>query len=462
MTDRSCRVTVVGTRNQADAAIPAQAPIAEYVHSLAAAVGERETDALPAVWSLRETGRPPLPPYSSLDAAGVIDGQSLYLCDLTEGEYDEPTVLEVDELVSATVDRVGGRRWTAGTAAAVTLTASAVWLVAAAASWLISEAGHSTWTGFLALAAGVALAAAAWVGRAERLGLTRTMRLVLAMSAVPCLGITGWCVGLGWPGSRPSTAVVALAAGVVAGAMAALAVVPSIETTALAGLAIVAGIAACVFVACGATYREVAATVAVAGYGLIVLAPNVAARLSALWQQVAREGDSERAAGWAHGLTLAGIFTGSAITAIALALASAARNPFDLGLVAAVSCALLLRVAASRLLAEALPMTLAGLVGLFSLSLQAPRYWGLGGPASALAGAGFGLVVVVLGVILTFRYSAVSARGARRRAVLPAAAPGRGTTGLRVALTLSSIAVFPILVGVFGVYAALISLGRGL
>jgi type VII secretion integral membrane protein EccD len=452
VTDRNFQVTVVGTRNQADITIPAQAPIAEYIHSLSAAVGEREHDALPAAWSLQPTGRPPLPPYESLEAAGVTDGELLYLCDLTDGEYDEPTVLEIDELVAATVERVGGPRWSAGTAAAVTVTASAAWLVAATVSWLVGDSGHGTWPGLLALAAGVALVAAAWAGRAERLGLTRVTRLILAMSAVPCLGVTGWCVGLGWPGSHPATAlapaIAGMAAGVVAGAMAALAVVPGIETTALAGLVVVACGATWLFVACGATYPEVTAVVAVAGCGLVVTAPGLAARLSGLWERVTGEEDPERALGWALGLRLAGTCTGSAVAALALALASAARNPFGLGLVAVLSCALLLRVGSSELLAEAVPVTLAGLTGLFWLTMRAPGYWGLGGLAPAFAGAGFGLAVIVAGLVLTFRHSARTA-----------SAPGQRGKVVRVAQMLCSIAVIPLVIGAFGVYAGLVSRG---
>ena len=52
--DQRCRVTVIGTKHQADVAIPAQGPIGEYAHSLAESFDEPETEGLPAAWSLKE------------------------------------------------------------------------------------------------------------------------------------------------------------------------------------------------------------------------------------------------------------------------------------------------------------------------------------------------------------------------------------------------------------------------
>jgi hypothetical protein len=462
-------VTVVGSKNEADVALPAQAAIGQYVHSLAAACGERESAGQSAVWSLRAAGRRPLPPHVSLDMAGVLDGELLYLCDLANGDYDGPVVLEVDERAAA-VGRTGGPPWTPGAAAAVTLIGGAAWVLAAALSWLFTERGHGGVAGALALAVGIALTVAAGLGRVRRLGLTRLTRLLLPGAAVPCLAVAGWYAGHSAAGAHPAAAaalaaaVTGLAVGAVVGALAGLAAVPGIETTALAVLVTVAGAAACLFVGLGANAREIAAVVAVAGYGLIALSPNLAVRFAALWQQLSRdEGDTERTVVWAHGLTLAGTFLGAAITAIALAFAALARNPFDIAITAVLSCALLLRVDTCRLLAEALPVIAAALTGLFFFTMAAPRYWGSGGLAPELGVVAFGVAVLILGVLMMFSSAAMGGPGAtRRREPSRAGGPTRSEQVLRIALTLCSIAAIPLMLGTFGVFAHLINVGHHL
>lgn len=468
--DQRCRVTVIGTRNKADVAIPAQLPIGEYAHSLAQSLEEPESDVLPSAWSLKVAGRPPMPPQASLDSVGVTDGQLLYLCDLADGEHDEPLVLEVDECVASTIDRIGDRRCTPRTAVAITLIMSVLWLVAAAASWLISEPTDGTAAGSLSLLAAIALAVAAWLGQAERFGLTRLMRLMLAVAAVPCLSVTGWFAGLAAAGGHLAlgrslaAATIGLAVGFAAGALAALSAIPAIETLALAALAAVASPAICVLVLSGTTAREVTAITAVAGYWLIALSPGLAVRLAATWEQASREEDTEQAVAWARELALAGTFTGAIVTAISLVFMAAIGNRFDIALVFILCCAMLLRAGNCRFLVEAVPIVAAGLLGLFSLAMQAPRYSGHGGLIPALAESGLGLAMLGLAVIGTATWPAHdSERGVRRRPVGHlSATPAKLQIAMRVALTLCSIASLPLVLGTFGVYASLASLGHHL
>lgn len=60
MADQQCRVTVVGQRRRVDLAVPATAPIGEYVGELAGMCGESDDDAMPAAWSLAPYGMPAL------------------------------------------------------------------------------------------------------------------------------------------------------------------------------------------------------------------------------------------------------------------------------------------------------------------------------------------------------------------------------------------------------------------
>jgi hypothetical protein len=331
VSDLRCRVTVVGTKNQADVALPARASIGDYADVLAALVGEDDNDVLPPMWSLKAVGRDPLPPHASLESEGITDGQLLCLHDLTEAEFDEGLVLEVEERVAVTTDRVGGPRWTPLTAAWVTLITGAAWLTAAVISWVIARGSD----GALALVVGVFLAAFAWAGHAESIGMKRPIRLVIAISVVPFLSAVGWYEGMTWSDSRlaaamSAAAIIGLAIGAVAGSLAALAAVPGIETTAMTMLLAAACGVACLLVVRGATSGEASAVGAVAGYGLIVLGPGMAVRLSALWLHMSGEQDTEHAVVWAHSLTVAGCIIASAVTGISLVSAGAARNPFDI------------------------------------------------------------------------------------------------------------------------------------
>jgi hypothetical protein len=468
--DQRCRVTVIGTRYMTDVAIPAQAPIGEYASALAASLKEPESDVLPSAWSLKVAGYAPMPPHASLDSAGVTDGQLLYLCDVTDGEHDEPLELEIDECVASTIDRIGDRQWTPRTAVAITLIMSALWLVGAAASWLITKPTDGITAGSLSLLGAIALAVTAWLGQAERFGLTRFMRLMLAMAAVPCLSVTGWFAGLDSSGGHLAVgrslaaATIGLAVGFAAGALAALSAVPGIETLALVALAAVVSPAACLLVLSGATAREVTAVTAVAAYWLIALSPGLAVRLATTWEQVSREEDTEHAVVWARGLALAGTFIGAVVIAISLVLMAARGNTFDVALVAVLCCALLLRASTCRLVIEAVPIITAGLAGLFSLAVLAPRYFGQGGPIPALAESVLGLAMLSLGVVGTTiwsaqdRQAAERLRPARHRSVTAT----KPRMALRVALTLCSIAALPLMLGTFGVYASLASLGHHL
>jgi hypothetical protein len=467
--DERCRVTVIGIRNQADVAVPARLPVGEYAYALAATLQEHDSDGMPAAWSLKVPGRPPLPPFASLDMAGVTDGQVLYLCDLAEGEYDEPLVLEVSECVAETVERMGNRRWTVGSAARAALVLSVAWAVASSASWLLTEQSHGTVAGLLALLAGVALIVTAWLGQAERFGFTRMLRLALAMSAVPCLAVTGWFAGLGSSGGHHASghalavAVAGLAVGAAAGALAAMAAMPGIETVSLAVLATLAAAGACALSLSGATAAQAAAVTAAAGYWLVVLAPSLAVRVAATWEQLSREEDTEQTVVFARGLTLAGTYIGAVAVAASLVLLAAAGSPYALALAGVVAAAMLLRAATCKLLIEAMPIVIAGLAGLFALLMLAPRDLGGGRIVPVLAEWPVGLVLLILGVTGTVAWSArQGAAQDQPPAPRSLAVPRKRQAALRGALTLFSVAVLPLVLGTFGIYAQLTSVGHHL
>jgi hypothetical protein len=90
--DERCRVTVVGTHKRVDVALTARAAIGEYAQAVALLCAEPADDPLPAAWSFGLPDGRLLPATSSLVAAGITDGQVLYLRDAAAGEPGEPVV----------------------------------------------------------------------------------------------------------------------------------------------------------------------------------------------------------------------------------------------------------------------------------------------------------------------------------------------------------------------------------
>jgi type VII secretion integral membrane protein EccD len=73
------RITVVGPHRRIDLALPAQSPIAELVPQLVRMAGIEAYPAGPAGWVLNRLGSPPLEGAATVAAAGICDGEVLYL-----------------------------------------------------------------------------------------------------------------------------------------------------------------------------------------------------------------------------------------------------------------------------------------------------------------------------------------------------------------------------------------------
>jgi len=99
--DERRRVTVVGAHRRVDLVVPAGAAIAEYAPNLLVWCGQMEFDnTFPPAWSLALPGAAPFPPEASLAEVGVVDGATLYLRDAAAGEFDEPRIIELEDLVA--------------------------------------------------------------------------------------------------------------------------------------------------------------------------------------------------------------------------------------------------------------------------------------------------------------------------------------------------------------------------
>jgi hypothetical protein len=458
--DQHCRVTVVGRRRRVDLAVPTNAPIAEYVMSIArlcaapadddfvygnAPDGEPDDAALPPAWSLAVTGRDPLPPECSLADVGITDGQVLYLRDAGLAESDVPSVTDVDESVAEAAGRAG-LAWTSGTRAATFLGAGAVWLAGTIAAFgILSDrmpGSAPRLLSALGIAAAILSAVLAGLARQRSWPLPGWLRTALAASAIPELAAGGALLASAHA-TAPQIALAA-AAGGVCGALLALAADPGAVTAGLLAVVVLALLVTGLLVGLHADGVESAGVVAVAALWLYDLAPvSVAwlvARAAPRTSQV--DGQVRQAqllvTAWQAVLAVTG--------ALALCWLAGSSHTFAFALACSVSLAMLLMASAYRQLTGVLPGAAAGITGLIAVLLLVPGrlsapWWT--GPVTCFV---IGAILLVSGIA-----------GSRGDEAVPAPAAWRGP--LAALLRIVSI---PLLVGVFGAFGHLVTVGRGL
>jgi type VII secretion integral membrane protein EccD len=450
MSDQQCRVTVIGQRKQVDLAVPARRPIAEYVTELARLCGQEETEALPAAWSLGAAAGPVLPPSACLSDFGVVDGEILYLRDSTAGEYDEAAVLDLEELVAEAVGEDAGWRWDSRTRAAATVVAGAACLVAAVLGVAFGATPGSFAPAAQGLAFGLLLPALALLGRRGGWPLAAVSQRVLALAGVPCLAVAGWF--LAPPAPTGGMPFIGAAVGACLGSLVALAVMPGLAVLAIQILALVVLLTVTAVVRLQATGLQAAATCAVVAYGLVLAAPWAVGHLAGLWQLPRRTADAENEAKVAVRLARRTLVAWTCVAAAALAallvVLGTGGQPFAVALAACLGLAALLRAGRARTLVEVAPVMAAGLAGLAAALIGLPEVLH-GVPASAgpVLALGVGSSVLVVGVGRSFVHPGAEVHRPRL---------------FRTVASLCAIASVPLLLGVYGVFQELVSLGRHL
>ncbi|MCO6000184.1 EsaB/YukD family protein [Actinoallomurus rhizosphaericola] len=449
MADERCRITVVGERRSVDLAVPAHAPIAEYVPMLADMCGQADSDAMPAAWSLAPAGGAPFEPGQSLGAVGVLDGETLYLRDVLQGELDGPVAADIAEQVAELDD--DGVEWNTRTRAYTTLALGLVVALAGAGALGIGSYDVPV-LGPVLFAAGVASAALAWVAGLKAWPLPLGLRLALAMAACPFLALAALVLPLS--GAASLVAVVVTAS---IGAFAAYLAVPAISTMVLqlvCGLVVVPAIA---LAALRADRTEAAAVVAVVTFFLIGALPRISAQVAAVPPGPAQMEDVEATVRRIQRLLIFLNALCCLVVAVCLVVLSGADDWFALGLVLSLSLALLCRASTSRLRAVVAAVLAGAVTGLTALVLRAPGH--VFGPHGHLTGAHVpgwsaplvtltaGVLVVWWGLVLCFRSSLQSADFADRWSW-----PGP------FANFLGALSV-PLAAGVFGVFDALMKAG---
>ncbi|MCO6004196.1 EsaB/YukD family protein [Actinoallomurus purpureus] len=446
MDDERCRITVVGMRRRVDLAVPARAPIAEYVPNLSRLCGQETDETLPASWSLALAGARPFPPSMSLLEAQVVDGATLYLRDVVEGETDGPLVTDIEEIVEEAAgqwDRWNGRH------RAMTVIGVGLGGFLAALAVLVFQAPTGPLTGLVAIVAGFGFALLAGLATRRGWAIPVPLRVALALSACPALALAGYTL----PGAGDGAgAAIAITAGAAVGALAAALALPHEATLAVGLLAAVALPVAILIAAVGADLVESAAAVGVVALLMLSSAAAAAGRLVTLVPARANPGASpdpvaETAETMRRGrrVMIAFALVSSLVSVASLLVLTASDDPFAIMLALCLSLALLTQAGQSVVPVAVMPGIAAGAAGLVALAIQAPVHL-LHATAPAPALIVCGLAAVVLAVGLTLATQPAKTLDERPSWL--------ATTGLL--LTVSSA---PLAVGVFGVFQYLADVG---
>jgi type VII secretion integral membrane protein EccD len=444
--DERCRVTVVGARRRVDLAVPAHAPIAEYVPELTRLCGQETDETFPASWSLALPGARPFPLRASLFEAQVMDGATLYLRDVVEGETDEPVVTDLEDLAEEV--RSGWDRWSTRHRVLTTIGVGLALMVGAVALPALT-APDSPLTAFAAIITGSGAALLSGSAVRREWAIPAPLRAAIAMAACPLFALAGYVI----PPSVHAAAA-ATVAGAVIGALAAALAVPDVCTLLLLLVAAIALPVAIVLTVIRATLAESAAVTGVVALIALSAGPAVAGRLATL--APARGNTNGSADPAAEIATIMGRGRGALITlALALSLVVAAcllvlgdsSDPFTVALAVCVSLALLAQAGESEVPVAVMARLTAGFTGLAVLALRAPVHLlHLRSTSVALLVCAVGAAVLGVGCGL-----------ARRRASAEISSERPSWLGT-VGIVLVALSV-PLAVGVFGVFGDLAHLG---
>jgi type VII secretion integral membrane protein EccD len=445
--DERCRITVVGLRRRVDLAVPARAPIAEYVSTLGRLCGQETDETFPASWSLASAGARPLPVTMSLLEAQVVDGATLYLRDVLEGEADGPLVTDIEELVEETAGRWD--RWNTRHRAMTVIGVGLGGFLATLAV-LVLQQPDAPLTGLVAILAGFGLALLAGLATRRGWAVPLSLRIVVALSACPILALAGYALPAARDGAGAAMFTVTI--GTAVGALAAALAIPH-EATLTVGL--LAAVALPVTALLAAVHADLVESMAVAGVvALMTLsaAPTASGRLVTLVPARPNAGASpdpstEIADAMSRGrrVLIALAVASSLVSVGSLLVLAASDDPFAVGLALCLSLALLAQAGQSIVPVAVIPGIAAGAVGLVALAIQDPVYLlYVTAPAPVLITCGVAAVVLAIGFVLTAQ---------------PVETFDERPSWLVTAGTVLSVVSVPLAVGVFGVFSQLAEIG---
>jgi type VII secretion integral membrane protein EccD len=443
---RFLSLTVAGPASAADLSVPGDIPVAELLPDLVRLLSPDPEAALGTGWGLSRLGGAPLSLDRGLTAAGVRDGDMVYLRPLAE--IEPATVADLVDAVAGAVDLRGGL-WTAAARRSVMTVAAAAALLAATAVTVRDLP--------LGVRIGVALGIALITAAGARLAAPRAGTLAAALLALSGVVPAGLAGGIGGALLDPEGSVgvaAGTAAGVAAGAAAAALAVPAAHgpAGAVAVATAPAGVVVATGMALGASAGQVAAVLTVLFVCATAQLPLLVAALHLGGAGTGREPGldehdialrvdaAHHLLGWLSAGTSAGL-------AGALAVLALSTEPWELALAGTAALAAALGSRRQRFLGQGLPPLIAALAGLLCLELGlAARIGGDAAPAIGLA-----LLLSTSALLLTL----VLAGGRSGSSALL-------RSRLRRLESLALVALVPLAMGALGVYAAIGDLGRRL
>ncbi|MFL6055087.1 MAG: EsaB/YukD family protein [Actinoallomurus sp.] len=447
MDDERCRITVVGKRRRVDLALPARAPIAEYIPALTRLCGQESDETLPAAWSLAPAGDRPFHPSISLLEAQVVDGATLYLKDLVEGETDGPVITELEDLVGEVQDQWD--RWNGRHRALTVIGLGAAGFVAALAALVLGVPDPAV-GGLIAIVAGFALALVAGVATRRGWPMPARLCLAVALAAVPVLALAGYAL----PVSRSSetAAAIAVVVGANVGTLGALIAMLNVWTLTAELLALVALPVTILLALLHATRLECAAVVGVVGLIMLSAAPSAAGRLTALPPARAVAGPvdaaDEVATILARSRRVLVVLTLAVTLIVAgcLVLLGGSNDVYAGALALCVSLALLAQAGHSNVPLAVMLMMGAGVTGLVTLVVRAP--------VTLLHATS-----PVLGPVMACGLCAILLCVGLAMVMLPSSDVEARPAWLNTVAVVLSVFTVPLAVGVFGVFEYLAGLG---
>lgn len=460
--DEQCRITVVGERRRADLAVPAVAPIASYVTTLAQVCEQGSDAVLASAWSLGPAVGAPYAPERSLGELGVLDGSVLYLRDVTEGEFTDPVVYDVAERVAEVAERRLHRRWDARARNAAILTIGLGCLIAALIVLAVRHQVSHAVAGEVSVVFGLMLPAIGWTTGERGWPVPPRLREAVSLSAVPLISLAAWAISAqgfsrldGAHGHLTSggLAVAALVLGALIGAILAYAAAPGPATCTVLLTAAVAAVAGIGLAAARADAIASVTVAAVIAFALLTVAPKVAAWAVAFSDGRARArgetdgGDADPVtAAVSAAATLLIVWSGCLAAGLGVALVpmAASRSAYAAAAAGCLGLGLLLRAGAARLTAEVIPLLVAGAAGLLTLLLVGPGHLGWPSWVSPTGAVAIAAMAIVYGF-----------RRLMRGPDLPPAARPRWLGGFGSMLGGTSAALAIAALGTFGRLVAL-------
>ncbi|MGW7527621.1 type VII secretion integral membrane protein EccD [Streptomyces sp. NPDC054783] len=434
------RVTLVGERRRVDLVLPAREPVGLLLPEVMRLLDDRVAEH-PQARHLVTADGSALEPDATLESAGVPDGAVLRLVRV-EDAPSAPVVHDVSDEAAGDLD-VRAWRWDARARRITAAGAGAVW--ASAVGFMARQGFEAETAGWsLLVTAAVAAVAGALLGRAGHKGLAAA--LVVVSATVGVQGASALAVAQGWPGAERLAAVLTVLVMV----LLLLGWFSPFGRGALVGAGALAGAGACwevalAFQSGGAGTARAAAllvVVCVVALGVLPRWALAASGLSGLddrrsaGSSVGRYQVATALAATHRGLALATVIT-AVCGAVAGVLAVRTVTVWTVLLAVAVVFVLALRARAYPLVAEVAVLLAASMVVALRLAWLWREHSGAPAPLAVLGV----LVVLSLGVLAVQPAEHVRVRLRKAGDVLESA---------------GVIALFPLVLGVFGVYGRLL------